>query len=193
MNNKTVTNETPSVIYIPDFLSSALDTKTLVDIANMGYDIGKHSYTYTRDIRNEIKSIIEDKLSKYDIRSFISLNNFLYKFINDTNVYRMNGIVDFLSGGEINDYNFDKEYLDVLNILKSSNTMSDNINDMYDFVNADGVIFVILHEGFSNLVIDSKEGLHKFREDLINSMYSNFNDEQVNSTELFKTFLKTQN
>lgn len=189
--------ETPSVVYIPDYLSSALDTSTLINIAGIGFEMGKKVYASSIENRKAIVDIFNNKLSKYDIISFISINQYLYKLVNNANPYDMNNLVEFLTNGELNDYATElyygnKEYLDVLNILKSSNTMSENKNNIYNFIHADGVIFVILHEGFSNLVIDSKEGLQEFREDLLNSMYSNFNDEQVNSTKLFKTFLKTK-
>jgi len=189
--------ETPSVVYIPDFLSSALNTSTLIDIAGIGFQMDKRFYTYDNVAREAIIKIFNAKLSKYDISSFISINQYLYEFINNSRPHLMNNLVDFLTNGELNDFRTipgsnDKEYLDVLNILKSSNTMSENKNDIYNFIHADGIIFVILHEGFSNLVIDSNDGLQSFREDLLNSMYSNFNDEQVSSTRLFKTFLKNK-
>jgi len=181
----------PAVIFIPAYIYDVITFDVLKDLANLANPLNIRSHMYTEDEVKRIKDILESKISKYDLSTFINFNINFSKNLGITYKDLSNGIGHFLYEYFWFD-NKPQEYLDVINLLTQTTSMSDTTKKSYAFMNADNVLFVILHNGFSNEVINSKEGTLEFIKDIINSMFSKFNDEQVYSHGLFKKLLTTK-
>ena len=188
---RTRTNK-PAVIFIPAYIYDVIGFDTLTDLANIANPLGVRSYIHTEDEVKRIRDILNAKISKYDLSTMINFNINLSKYLGITWKDLSTGLGVFIEDNFWYENNA-TDFIDTINLLRTTSSMSDNTNDeSYTFTSGDNTLFVILHDGFSNNVIDSKVGIQSFTKDIINSMFSKFNDEQVYDHALFKKLLTTK-
>jgi len=190
-----------NVIFLPNYIVSVLraHNMTLSDFENiMIYSNNKPELTKT----------LLDKMSKYDLMDFyvsnMVLNNAL---LGEDNHGSFHNAIKWDISDIINDelqvdnlkttpYTVMRErYKDVINNLSDTECIlmsSNNENETFTFETSEQTLFVILHNGFTDLTVKSNRTvLHDFMRVLVNKMFNVFGDEHTMSHSLFKAYLKS--
>jgi hypothetical protein len=194
-----------SVVVLPSYISKALesDGTRLTELAAIATNVtGRWDDMNGEEVSINILDKIKDTLSLYDMNTLVIANTAVLKYIAGTTAADMGGL-SWVIDNKINDYLYSKGannttdnsgFMDLINDLRLTNTnsMSELKNNGYEFMMADRTIFVILHEGFSNIVIDGdKVNKEKLLLELVNYMFKSFGEDIVHRTRIFKQYLKT--
>jgi len=193
-----------SVVIIPHYISSALESDgvKLSELAAIATNLtGRWDDINMEEVTNNILDKIKDTLSTYDLNTLVIANKDLFKYITGSNGYKLGGL-SWVIENKIHDYLYSKGmynqndntvYMDLINDLRLTNTnsMSELKNNGYELLKADKTIFIILHEGFSNVIIDgNKVNREKLLLELVNCMFESFGEDVVHSTDIFKQYLR---
>jgi len=192
------------MVFIPDYILTTLQANkiTLSSIDSLA-----RSYSETKDSRivDGFKDSLSNKLSISDLTDILTTNNIVYKALFNMNKYRLDGsTTDFLFNAcdyAIMDkssykWNLNKEELEVLNIFISDTKEIDSIivsgdkNEIYSTVITDNTIFVVLHEGFGNILIRNDYDKSDILKGLIDYTIKSFSYERIKNTLMFKQFIR---
>jgi len=190
-----------NVIFLPNYIVSALKAHnmTLSDFENI--------MIYSVDKPELIKTLL-DKMSKYDLMDFyvsnMVLNNALFGedshgSFHDAIKWEIPAIIEkelHVNRLKTTPYNEMRErYKDVINNLSDSKCIlmsSNNENEPFTFETSEQTLFVILHNGFTDLTVKgNRTVLHDFMRVLVNKMFNVFGDEHTMSHSLYKAYLKS--
>ena len=191
-NSKEYTGK--NVIFLPNYTVANLlaNDITLSDFEN--------ALLYATEGYRNLKTILE-KVSKYDIADMYVCNMVLNNsaFGEDSHGSMHDaikwGIPNFLESELYMSYKeLTSRYKDVINNLLSKECilLSDNDEKVnYTFDVQENTIFVIIHNGFTDLVVrGNSEMKHEFMHVLINKMFNVFGEEQTLAHSYTKAFLK---
>ena len=193
-----------SVVIIPHYISSALESDgvKLSELAAIATNLtGRWDDINMEEITNNILDKMKDTLSTYDLNTLVTANRDLFKFVTGSNGNSLGGL-SWVINNKVQDYLYQKglyhqddntNYMDLINDLRltNSNSMSELKNNGYELLKADKHIFIILHEGFSNVIVDGdKVNRDKLLLELVNCMFESFGEDAVHSTDIFKQYLR---
>jgi len=192
------------IVFIPDYILTTLEANkiTLSSIDSLA-----RSYSDTKDhrIMDNFKESISNKLSVTDLTDIVTTNNIVYKALFNMNRYKKDGHTsDFLLNAcdyavmdkSSYSYNLNKEELEVLNILIDPNKEIDTIivsgdkNEIYSTVVTDNTLFVVLHEGFGNVLIRNDYDKSTVLKGLIDYTIKSFSYERIKYTNILKQFIR---
>jgi len=153
----------------------------------------------TDDIK--VFELLEDKLSRNDILDFYLVNMYIMNYLLGEDNH--GSTHDFIKYDILYKYGLGndrkllkKRYTDILNNLlsKKSIYMSENDDESkYTLSVQQNTIFVILHDGFSDLLFNSGSSEKEiFVKTLINKMFDVFGEEATLKTGIFKSYTKKQ-
>lgn len=190
------------VIFIPDYIINALNSRgiTIADLHNaIALDIRDKSRVMAGDKRmNEEDGgfhpnqtgveLMESKLSKIDREDLQIWNDLSILRFTTTQIdhYTFGA---YLSGN-VGYFMPDQERTTKTLMSLYTNTMSINNKTFSTYPGSD-CLFVILHSGFSNYIINKDNELRtKILKELVNEMVKHFGEERVTVSELFYLFIK---
>jgi len=193
-----------SVVILPSYISNALESDgvKLSELAAIATNLtGQWDDINRAEVTTNIIDKIKNTLSTYDMNTLVTVNRHMFKYLTNSDIGRMGGlgkviideVQDYLYSKGMYDSNDNSTYMDLINDLRLSNTnsMSELKNNGYELHKADKTIFIILHEGFSNIIYDGdKVNKEKLLLELVNCMFESFGEDVVHSTDIFKQFLK---
>lgn len=174
-------------IFIPDYIVSALQSRgvTLVELEGIiKEDVTR--YMNGADNSGLLETYLKSKLSIMDIKDLLIYNTYtLLKLTTDPQ-----GTYNYITNSLRNIAYDDKEKLNTLQALY--NNMSNNDTNLYDFHLGADCIFVILHSGFSNYIINntSSDVVEVFRK-LVNKIVSSYGEARLVPSNFFKLYLNS--
>ena len=183
-----------NVLFMPNYIIQGLNAQ--------GVSLGLFENILIEATNDErVFELLEDKLSKNDILDFYLVNMYMSNYILGEDDH--GSIHDFIKYGILYKYGLaydapllKKRYTDILNNLlsKKSIYMSENDDESkYTLSVQENTIFVILHDGFSDLLFNSDSSEKEiFVKTLINKMFNVFGEEATLKTSIFKAYIRKQ-
>ena len=199
-----VIEEKARIVFLPDYMVTTLKANK---ISLEEIDTIANAYIGTKDysIVNSFKERIANKLSITDLTDMIAINDVVYKSLLKINRYDhdsdtvafLRDVCEYAIIDKSNyNWNLTKYELKILNILMCSHDTDDGIivsgdkNKNYDILTTEHTMFVVLHEGFGNILIGNDENKTIVLKDLLDYAIKRFSYDSVKNTSLFKQFIR---
>jgi len=185
------------LIFIPDYIVNALKSRdiTIQDLDN-AFEVQLRNFLMNKlqdqsiDVPNKAKDILTNKLSKIDLEDL--------EVFNEMNVYKIGDPVmqsmraSFIT--KVLDKNILVQSDEVINKTLLSlydNNMSISIDKLFSTYIGSNCIYVILHKGFTNFVIDNNLDL-KFNvfSAIMDKVVSNFGEDRFVKSAVFRSYVQ---
>lgn len=201
-----------SILFLPEHLDKTFNSvgidKSQLDLLSSHIEMTKPYYdkNYETTLREEskiirsdldLKNFFNNKVSNQDITDFIVTNVFLFKKL-FKNYRSETGVVSDLLYSGITDYDkVDgkyKDFQDIMSMYVNNDIIinENNLNQVFSIIRKDNCIFVILKNGFSNLLTLNREDLQKSFINLIfDQMIKTYEEQSFLETGLLVSYLRT--
>jgi len=177
------------VVFIPKYIVDALNNSGLtLDMLDRKFN----SINKGNKIIN-IDELIGD-LSNYDFKTWVNLDSYLtYKLFKNIDFRKQDNLSKTIFWSFIPDNNRLSE-VETLNLFysKNLNLLLSNVNNekTYSLEVTDNNIFVVVHSGFTDMVIDNDlKGKKEFLTNLMNKMFDFYGEEEMLQNVFFKSFI----
>lgn len=182
-----------SLLFLPDYLVKSLEELeiTSTDIIDA---IKEHSVkvlveNYNDDKDSRLNSILE-KLYKYigkgDLKDLIKFNEVLLGYLH-LDRYENNFQTLFSVISQENSVNEENSFT-CLNTFKFEHMNGSNFADTFELKNDNGIITIILKNGFTNYITGSYS--KNVKKELLSKIIENINDDKIVNTSIGVSFLK---
>lgn len=181
------------LIFLPDYIVNALKSKniTIQDIDNafsieMRKFLGKSDEVNYKIMPRTAEQLLKQKLSKLDIDDLIVYNDlFSYKVVECSKW----NFLQYVTGKSVLAINPD-EINNSLSALYDNN-MSINISNTFDAIPGSDCLYLVLHKGFTNFVLNND---YKLRCDIfgaiVDKVVIRFGEDRLVNSSFFKDYIK---
>lgn len=202
MINSPIQDEV-GVVFIPDYTVTALKASGLTLEAMNKLVIASNA----KDSDGQRLADLLGGISLTDIEDTILVNRILINILFKISYPEITSLaLGLIHGLEIAMYSKkntyvisdDKKY-DLLNIYFNKNIDNDSIlvsedkNEVFTLVNTGDTLFVVLHDGFTNFIVNNDTEVQaEFLNSLMDYMFTKLGRERVYNSELFSKFIATK-
>lgn len=201
-----------SLVFLPQHLQATFNSVKInlddLDLLSTEIELNKEHYDQTYYSREFSKSTVfnhpedlsnffKNKVSLQDITDFIVINKYLTKKLFKSHSVD-NYVVDNLIDSGIVNYDKTtgtyKQYNELLSMYHNSDILinENNLDQVFSFVKKDNCIFIILKNGFSNLITLNREDLQKsFITLIFDQMIKTYGEQTVYETGLLVNHLES--
>lgn len=202
---KSIAYNEIGVIFIPDYVLLALEANK-VSLKDIDSGI---LYSHDGDFANDKFKLLADNLknvSATDLEDIININNILLRVllntgygVLDSNINTLINVVSDLQYDKENTYEIDaKKKYDLLNIYFNKDIPNDDIlmsedkNKVFTSVATDNNLFIVLHDGFTNFIVNNDRDVKKkFLNRLMDYMFTKLEKRRVYNSKIFSKFIAT--
>lgn len=190
------------LIYIPDYIVSALKSKGIsiqdLDNALKGelnrYVSSRMIYHYDqlgeRLTNSTCKQLLESKLSRVDIEDLMMFNDPTVLRLNNQDTPGLQGR-SFFDASFGHSVWYKRENISNTLLTLYNNDMSSNNTKVFDTIPGSDALYVVLHKGFSNYLIDNDYSLrYKVFSSLVDNVLLNFGEGRYLASDLCRQYLR---